>query len=121
MLIPQLHRDVTAWGEDAELFRPERFEDPSKIPFDAYKPFGLGQRACIGQQFALQEATLVLGLILKNFELIDHTQYKLNVRESLTVKPNDFKLKVRARKKQKRHLTEASGNILSTESRIKKD
>lgn len=120
VLIPQLHRDVTAWGEDAELFRPERFEDPSKIPFDAYKPFGLGQRACIGQQFALQEATLVLGLILKNFELIDHTQYKLNVRESLTVKPNDFKLKVRARKKQKRHVTEASGNILSTESRIKK-
>lgn len=119
VLIPQLHRDVTAWGEDAELFRPERFEDPSKIPFDAYKPFGLGQRACIGQQFALQEATLVLGLILKNFVLIDHTQYKLNVRESLTVKPNDFKLKVRARKKQKRHFIEASRNSLSKESMIK--
>ena len=59
-LIPQLHRDMSAWGEDAGMFRPERFEDPSRVPHDAYKPFGIGQRACIGQQFALQEATLVL-------------------------------------------------------------
>ncbi|MBJ8192891.1 cytochrome P450, partial [Bacillus cereus] len=58
VLIPKLHRDTEAWGEDVEEFRPERFEDPSAIPQDAYKPFGNGQRACIGQQFALQEATL---------------------------------------------------------------
>lgn len=110
VLVPQLHRDVAAWGEDAEIFRPERFEDPSKVPHDAYKPFGLGQRACIGQQFALQEATLVLGLILKNFELIDHTRYKLKVRESLTLKPDNFKIKVRPRSVQKGYFVVGSGN-----------
>lgn len=62
ILTPQLHRDKSAWGEDAELFRPERFSDPAAIPADAYKPFGNGQRACIGMQFALQEATMVLYL-----------------------------------------------------------
>lgn len=97
LLLPQLHRDPAAWGSDAHEFRPERFEDPSRIPHDAYKPFGIGQRACIGQQFALQEATLMLGLILKNFELIDHTNYQLKLMESLTIKPEGFTMQVRPR------------------------
>ncbi|ANF37432.1 bifunctional cytochrome P450/NADPH--P450 reductase [Bacillus velezensis] len=95
ILTPQLHRDKSAWGEDAELFRPERFSDPAAIPADAYKPFGNGQRACIGMQFALQEATMVLGLVLKHFELIDHTDYELTIKEALTIKPGDFKIRVK--------------------------
>src|SRR5690606_13709992 len=97
ILIPMLHRDPSVWGDDVEEFRPERFKDPSKIPLHAYKPFGNGQRACIGQQFALQEATLVLGMLLKHFELIDHNNYQLKIRESLTLKPEDFTIKVRPR------------------------
>ncbi|QOS78580.1 bifunctional cytochrome P450/NADPH--P450 reductase [Paenibacillus sp. JNUCC31] len=97
VLIPKLHRDREAWGEDVEEFRPERFEDPSKVPHDAYKPFGNGQRACIGQQFALQEATLVLGMVLKHFEFIDHADYQLKVKETLTLKPDNFTIRVRAR------------------------
>ena len=84
-------------GDDVEEFRPERFEDPSKVPHDAYKPFGNGQRACIGQQFALQEATLVLGMVLKHFDFIDHTDYQLKVKETLTLKPENFTIRVRAR------------------------
>lgn len=104
VLIPQLHRDVSAWGEDAEEFKPERFENPRLIPHDAYKPFGIGQRACIGQQFALQEATLMLGLILKNFEIIDHTNYKLKIIETLTVKPDGFTMQIRPRSMQKGYI-----------------
>ncbi|GAE07479.1 NADPH-P450 reductase 1 [Paenibacillus sp. JCM 10914] len=97
VLIPGLHRDQRVWGEDAEAFIPERFEDPSKIPHDAYKPFGNGQRAYIGQQFAMQEATLVLGMVLKYFELIDHQGYELQVKETLTLKPEGFRIQVRHR------------------------
>ena len=39
---------------------------------------------------ALQEAALVLGTILKRFQLIDHAGYQLKVKESLTVKPDDL-------------------------------
>lgn len=97
VLIPGLHRDSRVWGDDVEAFRPERFEDPSKVPHDAYKPFGNGQRACIGQQFALQEATLVLGLVLKYFDLIADESYELKVKETLTLKPEGLHIKVRRR------------------------
>ncbi|MDR4399505.1 bifunctional cytochrome P450/NADPH--P450 reductase, partial [Bacillus atrophaeus] len=98
VLVPKLHRDQSVWGEDAEDFRPERFENPSDIPNHAYKPFGNGQRACIGMQFALQEATMVLGLVLKHFELIDHTDYELKIKEALTIKPDHFKIRVKPKK-----------------------
>ncbi|PCK21303.1 NADPH--cytochrome reductase [Bacillus pumilus] len=100
VLLPKLHRDQTVWGEDAEEFKPERFTHPEKIPQHAYKPFGNGQRACIGMQFALLEATMVLAMVLHHLELIDHTMYELDLKESLTIKPNDFKIKVRPRKQQ---------------------
>ncbi|MCY9107479.1 bifunctional cytochrome P450/NADPH--P450 reductase [Bacillus atrophaeus] len=98
VLVPKLHRDQSVWGEEAEDFRPERFENPSDIPNHAYKPFGNGQRACIGMQFALQEATMVLGLVLKHFELIDHTDYELKIKEALTIKPDHFKIRVKPKK-----------------------
>ncbi|MFE4569601.1 bifunctional cytochrome P450/NADPH--P450 reductase [Paenibacillus chitinolyticus] len=97
VLIPKLHRDKSVWGDDVESFIPERFEDPGKIPYDAYKPFGNGQRACIGQQFAMQEATLVLGMVLKHFNIRQHTDYVLKVKETLTMKPEGFTMKVEPR------------------------
>jgi cytochrome P450/NADPH-cytochrome P450 reductase len=97
VLLPQLHRDARVWGDDVEQFRPERFENPHQIPHHAYKPFGNGQRACIGQQFALHEATLVLGMVLKNFELVDHTNYQLKIKQTLTLKPEGLTMRVRPR------------------------
>lgn len=96
--LPQLHRDQSIWGDDVEDFRPERFENPSAIPQHAFKPFGNGQRACIGQQFALHEATLVLGMILKHFDFEDHTNYELDIKETLTLKPEGFVVKAKSKK-----------------------
>lgn len=98
LLIPELHRDPSVWGDDVESFIPERFEDLDTIPYHAYKPFGNGQRACIGQQFALHEATLVLGMVLQHFDLIDHEEYQLDVKETLTLKPDGLTMRVSPRK-----------------------
>ncbi|MGV7100402.1 bifunctional P-450/NADPH--P450 reductase [Bacillus subtilis] len=103
VLIPQLHRDRDAWGKDAEEFRPERFEHQDQVPHHAYKPFGNGQRACIGMQFALHEATLVLGMILKYFTLIDHENYELDIKQTLTLKPGDFYIRVQSRHQEAIH------------------
>lgn len=90
-----LHRDKSVWGEDADRFNPDHFsrEAERERPVNAFKPFGNGQRACIGRQFALQEAVLTLGMILQRFDLVDHTGYKLKIREALTIKPEGFKIR----------------------------
>ncbi len=94
-----LHRDPSVWGADAGEFNPDHFspEAAQQRPANAYKPFGNGQRACIGRQFALQEAALVLGLILQRFELLDDDQYELRIKETLTIKPDDFRIQVKKR------------------------
>ena len=99
VLTPMLHRDPRVWGPDAEEFNPGHFspERRAALPPNAYKPFGSGQRACIGRQFALQEATLVLGMLLQRFELIDSRRYQLKVKETLTIKPDGLRIKVRVR------------------------
>jgi cytochrome P450/NADPH-cytochrome P450 reductase len=98
-LSPLLHRDARVWGDDAEAFNPDRFspERQSEIPWQAFKPFGDGQRACIGRQFAMQEAALVLGMIFQRFELIDHEEYQLKIKTTLTIKPDGLRIKVRPR------------------------
>lgn len=100
VLLPQLHRDPAVWGGDVEAFKPERFEDMKSIPQHAFKPFGNGQRACIGQQFAMHEATLVLGMLLQNFKFIDHDNYQLDVKETLTLKPEGLTMRVKPRRSQ---------------------
>jgi cytochrome P450 / NADPH-cytochrome P450 reductase len=99
VLLPSLHRDPSVWGERAELFDPDNFapERERALPDNAYKPFGNGQRACIGRQFAMQEATLVIGMMLQRFRLIDHQRYVLRLKETLTIKPDGLKIKVRPR------------------------
>lgn len=94
-----LHRDEAIWGENAWDFDPEHFDPELQDtrPAGAYKPFGSGVRACIGRQFALQEAILVLAMVLQRFELVDHADYQLRIKESLTLKPDGLTIQVRLR------------------------
>ncbi|WP_316528295.1 bifunctional cytochrome P450/NADPH--P450 reductase [Kitasatospora brasiliensis] len=93
VITPALHRDP-AWGENVELFDPERFspEREQARSVHLFKPFGSGERACIGRQFALHEATLLLGLLVHRYRLIDHADYQLKIKSSLTIKPDAFTL-----------------------------
>jgi len=55
------HRN-TAFFPDPEEFRPERWVDDleSRLPRGAYFPFLAGTRKCLGDQFALLEAHIIL-------------------------------------------------------------
>ncbi|HYC25296.1 MAG TPA: cytochrome P450, partial [Roseiarcus sp.] len=74
ILVGALHRDASVWGRNAEAFDPENFsrENEAQRPANAFKPFGNGQRSCIGRAFAMHEAALALGMILQRFRLVDH-------------------------------------------------
>jgi len=64
-----LHRHRRLWTQP-EVFDPARFLPGAPMPDRfAYLPFGVGPRVCIGAQFALTEATLVLAVMLKAFEI----------------------------------------------------
>lgn len=99
ILLPALHRDPAVWPEPAR-FDPERFAPGRRdaIPPHAWMPFGNGQRSCIGRAFAMQEATLVLAMLLQRFEIAPAGPYELAVKETLTMKPEGLRIKVRRRK-----------------------
>jgi len=94
-----LHRDPSVWGPNPDAFDPENFsrEAEAARPVNAWKPFGNGQRACIGRGFAMHEAALAIGMILQRFKLIDINRYQMHLKETLTIKPDGFKIKVRPR------------------------
>lgn len=98
VLLTALHRDPKVW-HDPGRFDIERFlpENEAALPPHAYKPFGSGSRACIGRLFATMEAKIALALLLRRFELIAPSGYRLTVRETLTLKPDGFTLRVRRR------------------------
>ncbi len=64
------HRDPRFW-ENPEGFDPERFtpERSANRPRYAYFPFSGGPRQCIGNEFALMEATLVLAMVAQHYRL----------------------------------------------------
>ncbi|SHJ77409.1 cytochrome P450 / NADPH-cytochrome P450 reductase [Bradyrhizobium lablabi] len=104
VLVLALHRDPSVWGPNPDAFDPENFskEAEAKRPVNAWKPFGNGQRACIGRGFAMHEAALAIGMILQRFRLIDVNRYQMHLKETLTIKPDGFKIKVRPRTDKER-------------------
>jgi cytochrome P450 len=63
------HRDARFY-DDPDTFRPERWLNglAQRLPAGAYFPFGDGPRRCIGQGFAMLEATVVLGTLAQRFK-----------------------------------------------------
>jgi cytochrome P450/NADPH-cytochrome P450 reductase len=104
VLVLALHRDPSVWGPNPDAFNPDNFsrEAEAARPVNAWKPFGNGQRACIGRGFAMHEAALAIGMILQRFKLIDVHRYQMHLKETLTIKPDGFKIKVRPRTDQER-------------------
>ncbi|KAK7981300.1 bifunctional P-450/NADPH-P450 reductase [Apiospora saccharicola] len=94
------HRDPKTWGNDADSFRPERMLDAefSKMPPNAWKPFGDGLRACIGRGFAEQEMLICMAMVLQKFDIeLVNPDYELELTGQMGVKPIDLKVRVRRR------------------------
>jgi cytochrome P450 len=83
-----LHRD-SRWFERPMAFEPERWDDglSQRLPRFAYVPFGGGPRQCIGNTFALVEATLVLASIGQYFRLIPTAAAPVVPEPTITLRP----------------------------------
>ena len=71
MMSQYVMQRMEKYYDDPDAFRPERFEGDllKRIPAYAYFPFGGGPRVCIGNNFALMEAALLLATIAQQYKL----------------------------------------------------
>jgi|SRR6516164_1827785 len=83
-----VHRDPR-WYDEPEKFLPERWEGDllKRIPRLAYFPFGAGSRQCIGNAFALMEATLTLATIARRFRFRLVKDHPVVPLASITLRP----------------------------------
>ncbi|HJR07486.1 MAG TPA: cytochrome P450 [Pyrinomonadaceae bacterium] len=82
------HRHPEFW-DDPEKFDPERFlpERVAARPRYAYFPFGGGPRQCIGNNFALMEAQLVLACVASRYRLRLAPGQHVEPEASITLHP----------------------------------
>lgn len=88
---PYTNPDIPEWGG----FDPTKWEGklyPNEIASDfAYLPFGGGARKCVGDEFALLEATVTLALVLRRFEFsFDPDYLQEGVKTSIYEHPKDI-------------------------------
>jgi len=95
-----VHRDPR-WYDAPEEFRPERWADrlAKRIPRFAYFPFGGGPRQCIGNTFALMEASLILATIAQRFQFRLVPGHQVTPFASITLRPrNGIRVTLQPRK-----------------------
>ncbi|KAK9932873.1 hypothetical protein M0R45_020095 [Rubus argutus] len=73
LIIPFLvfHHDPQSWGNDAQLFKTERFSEgvakATNNNMATFLPFGRGPRICVGLNFATIDAKVAISMILQRY------------------------------------------------------
>ena len=82
------HRDAAIW-ENPAGFDPRRWlgEAPKQRPRFSYLPFGGGRRVCIGQGFALMNATILAAMIAQRFRFDVIPGAKIVLDPTVTLRP----------------------------------
>jgi len=113
VLTGALHRQPQ-WGDNPELFDPSRFDAAvaETRSSAAFKPFGTGERSCIGRQFALHEAAMLIARIVHRYRLVDSQHYVLRW-EGLSRRPVGFHVDLVRRTSAEREVTPATTTITS--------
>ena len=82
------HRDPEYFPSPEE-FRPERWEDglARRLPKFAYYPFGGGQRICVGADFALMEAAIILATVGQRYRFTLDPDAAIEIKPQITLMP----------------------------------
>lgn len=84
VVAPWLIQRHSDYWENPHEFDPMRFE--REIIKDTYLPFGMGERICIGQGFAMQESILILASILREYKLELQEDFVPDIVGRLTIR-----------------------------------
>ncbi|XP_056448412.1 cytochrome P450 1A1 [Gadus chalcogrammus] len=98
----QVNHDKDLWG-DPDVFRPERFMDPSgrldKELTEKVLIFGMGKRRCLGDGFARLEMFVFLTTLLRDLRLqkVPGQELDLSAEFGLTMKPRPYLISISSR------------------------
>lgn len=74
MVLPQISimMNDPEYFENPEEFNPDRFLDENQNlrKYDAFVPFSIGKRQCLGESLAKLELYLIFANLLRNFEFL---------------------------------------------------
>lgn len=87
-----MQRRKDLWGQDADDFRPERWV--GLRPGWQFLPFNGGPRICLGQQFALTEASYVMVRMLQRFDQIRNLDHDPTVKHRYTSTTSPYELRL---------------------------
>lgn len=84
-----IHRDPETWGEDVEVFRPERwFERDQNLIQKTFNPFSYGPRGCVGKNLATMELFIIIATVFRRYEFaLEDPNQSFLTREGFLRKP----------------------------------
>lgn len=98
-----LHRDPGLYPDplrfDPDRWLPERPQPPK----GAFIPFGAGKRQCMGNEFALAEATLITAMIASRWRLRPVKGPAVRPVGAITLHPSTLRMTAEARTPARRH------------------
>lgn len=86
---PYVTHHLPQYWDEPEAFRPERFlpEKAAERPRFAFYPFGGGPRLCIGNQFAMVEAGIIIASVAQRYRLRPVPGHPVTVEPGVTLRP----------------------------------
>jgi benzoate 4-monooxygenase len=81
-----MHHSKEIWGEDADEFRPERWEDATPRQRNAFIPFSYGPRSCVGRNVAEMEMKMIAATWVRRYDVFLR-QDVMETREGFLRKP----------------------------------
>ncbi|KAI1197064.1 cytochrome P450 [Nemania serpens] len=81
-----IHHSKEIWGEDADEFRPERWEAATPRQRNAFIPFSHGPRSCVGRNVAEMEMKMIAATWLRRYDVFLR-QEVMETREGFLRKP----------------------------------
>ncbi|KAI1621926.1 putative benzoate 4-monooxygenase [Exophiala viscosa] len=86
-----IHHSKEVWGEDADCFRPEKWEGLTEDQKTGFVPFSYGPRACVGRNVAEMEMVLIISTMFSRYDFeLYQDQWKL--RDGFLNKPVECRI-----------------------------
>nr|KMM70176.1 pisatin demethylase [Coccidioides posadasii RMSCC 3488] len=102
-----VHREISLYGDDAEIWKPERWmcsEMEKKAMYHSLLTFGAGHRVCLGKNLSYFEVYKLVPSLLQKYqlELVD-PQREWSLETKWFTMPSGFRVRIKSRNSTKRN------------------